>query len=44
MNISVLDIKTLGDDLSFESVQSLGEVKFYDLKWHNWGPFWGSSS
>ena len=31
MNISVLDIKTLGDDLSFQSVLSLGEVKFYDL-------------
>ncbi|MBE7027514.1 MAG: hydroxyacid dehydrogenase [Ruminococcaceae bacterium] len=31
MNISVLDIATLGDDLSFESVLRLGEVKFYDL-------------
>lgn len=31
MNISVLDIKTLGDDLNFQSVLNLGEVKFYDL-------------
>lgn len=31
MNISVLDIATLGDDLSFDSVLKLGNVKFYDL-------------
>ncbi len=31
MNISILDIVTLGDDLNFESINRLGNVKVYDL-------------
>lgn len=31
MKISVLDIKTLGDDLNFDSFSQFGDVKFYDL-------------
>lgn len=31
MNISVLDIATLGDDLNFECVKKLGNVTFYDI-------------
>lgn len=31
MKISVLDIATLGDDLSFDSILKLGDVTFYDL-------------
>lgn len=31
MNISVLDIKTLGDDLDFSGIHKLGEVTIYDL-------------
>ena len=31
MNISVLDVKTLGDDLNFDLLAKLGDVKFYDI-------------
>lgn len=31
MKISVLDIKTLGDDLDFSGIQALGDVTVYDL-------------
>lgn len=31
MKISVLDIKTLGDDLNFDLFSQFGDVKFYDL-------------
>ena len=31
MKISVLDIKTLGNDLDFSRIHSLGEVTIYDL-------------
>ncbi len=31
MKISVLDIKTLGDDLNFDMIHNLGDVKVYDL-------------
>ena len=35
MNISVLDIGTLGDDLNFEAVKNLGNVTFYDITLQN---------
>ena len=31
MKISVLDIATLGDDLNFDKIHSLGDVKVYDI-------------
>lgn len=31
MNISVLDIATLGDDLNFDKIHMLGDITFYDL-------------
>lgn len=31
MNIAVLDVATLGDDLSFDVIKSLGYVTFYDI-------------
>ena len=31
MNISVLDIATMGDDLDFSSINKLGKVKIYEL-------------
>lgn len=35
MNISVLDIGTLGNDLDFEVVKKLGNVTFYDITLQN---------
>ncbi len=31
MNIAVLDVATLGDDLSFDGIKGLGNVTFYDI-------------
>lgn len=31
MKISILDIATLGDDLNFDTIQSLGDVTVYDI-------------
>lgn len=31
MNISILDVATLGDDLNFELINKLGDIKVYDL-------------
>ena len=31
MNIAVLDVATLGDDLNFDSIDKLGNVKYYDV-------------
>ncbi len=31
MKISILDIATLGDDLNFDAIRSLGEIKVYDI-------------
>ncbi len=31
MQISILDVKTLGDDINFDAVRALGEVTVYDL-------------
>ncbi|MBE7037712.1 MAG: hydroxyacid dehydrogenase [Ruminococcaceae bacterium] len=31
MNITVLDVATLGNDLNFDSVHKFGDVKFYDV-------------
>ena len=31
MNISILDVKTLGNDLKFDAINRLGNIKVYDL-------------
>ena len=31
MNITVLDIATLGNDLNFDSIHKFGDIKFYDV-------------